>query len=121
MAVKTFINESQAQVKTIWLLLKGQCSVQVEISEFFPFMDAILTVLDLDPGKPIQYFFVCILLGGGFQYFLFLLTGSALLYGGPLRFPSLLLAQRRGPKVPNPGPTDWQADALTIEQRLTKS
>jgi len=36
--------DSHAKAKTIRLSLKGQCSFQLEISECFPFFDAILTV-----------------------------------------------------------------------------
>jgi len=43
--------DSYAQVKTVRLLSKGQCSFQVKISEFFTgtYLDAILTVLYPDP------------------------------------------------------------------------
>jgi len=44
-----------AQVKTISLSLKGQCSFQLEISKFFPFLDAISPILDLDVYLYSQY------------------------------------------------------------------
>ena len=55
----SLMKDFQAQVTTIRLSLKGPCSFQLDISEFFPVLDAFLTVLnpnmDLDPGEPLKY------------------------------------------------------------------
>jgi len=56
--MKTLSEDFQAEVKTIRLSEKGQCSFRLEISEFSSFLDATLTVLvripntDPDLGEP---------------------------------------------------------------------
>jgi len=52
--MKTLSEDSQTQVKTNRLILKVQCSFQLEISDFFTFLNAILTFLDPDPDPYYQ-------------------------------------------------------------------